>query len=166
MTYPPDLPDVGSSVTTLENQPGPLLTLGKFRFKSSICGDVHPEARLLTERDLANFLEKQSVHVDVVKARSDLYWYDFKSGADSSVRLRLAVLDNAASAAKDLHASLLEHGPGWWGVRRSNLAILAPRASLREALGFALKYKFACWGVFTYAGADDAYVVPGSYAEL
>ena len=37
---------------------------------------------------------------------------------------------------------------------------------MREALAFAVKYKLVCWGVFTYAGLDDAYVVPGPYAEL
>jgi hypothetical protein len=82
------------------------------------------------------------------------------------VRLRLAVLDSTPAAAADLHQSLLEHGPGWWGVRRSNLAVLAPKAGLREAVSFALKHKLHCWGMFTMAGNDDAYVVPGPYTEL
>ena len=82
------------------------------------------------------------------------------------VRLRLAVLEDSPHASADLHQSILEHGPGWWGARRSNLALLAPRASLHDALAFAIKYKLACWGVFTYGGLDDAYVVPGPYGEL
>ena len=63
-------------------------------------------------------------------------------------------------------ASLLQHGPGWWGVRRANLAVLAPKTSLHDAAAFALKFKLVCWGMFTIAGNDDAYVVPGPYAEL
>ena len=83
------------------------------------------------------------------------------------MRLRLAVLEDVPHASADLHQSLLEHGPGWWGVRRSNLAVLAPKASLREAPSPSpLKYKLACWGIFTYGGIDDAYVVPGPYAEM
>ena len=39
-------------------------------------------------------------------------------------------------------------------------------ASVHDALAFALKYKLPCWGIFTYSALDDAYVVPGPYAEL
>jgi hypothetical protein len=44
--------------------------------------------------------------------------------------------------------------------------VLLPKADLKEALRFAVKYKLACWGMFTYAGADDAYVVAGAYSEF
>ena len=101
------------------------------------------------------------------KANGNLYWYDFPNGEGSGfVRLRLALLENPAAAGKDLHDSLLEHGPGWWGVHRANLAVLAPKASLHDAAAFSIKYKLVCWGMFTYAGADDAYVVTGPYTEL
>ena len=76
------------------------------------------------------------------------------------------MLEAAPHASADLHQSLLEHGPGWWGVRRSNLAVLAPKTSLSTALAFAIKYKLPCWGMFTYGGLDDAYVVPGPYGEV
>ena len=82
------------------------------------------------------------------------------------MRFRLAVLDDEPHASADLHQSILEHGPGWWGVRRSNLALLAPKAGLHDALAFAIKYRLPCWGMFTYGGIDDAYVVPGPYSEL
>jgi hypothetical protein len=100
------------------------------------------------------------------KARGNLHWYDFPNDSGGFVRLRLAVLSDSIGAAKDLQGSLHEHGPGWWGLRRSNLAILAPKASLSEAVGFAVKHKLVCWGMFTIAGVDDAYVVPGPYMEL
>ena len=64
------------------------------------------------------------------------------------------------------HDALLDHGPGWWGLRRSNLAILAPKADLSTALGFALKHKLVCWGMFAYSGTEDVYVVPGPYMQL
>ena len=76
------------------------------------------------------------------------------------------MLDDAEGAASDLHASLLEHGPGWWGIRRANLAILAPKAGVAEAVAFALKYKLPCWGVMAMTHVDDVYVIPGPYSEL
>ena len=69
------------------------------------------------------------------------------------VRLRLAVLDDPNQAADELHKSLLEHGPGWWGVRRSNLSILAPKGGLGESVAFALRYKLVCWGAMSVAGS-------------
>ena len=72
----------------------------------------------------------------------------------------------AARRWQALHGALLQHGPGWWGLRRSNLSILAPKASTGEAIALALKYKLICWGMFQQAGVDDVYVVPGPYMEL
>jgi hypothetical protein len=154
---------------TAEGESGPSIGLNKFVFKPDACKgiDTHPINGGLTQEDLSRFLETQGVKISPKKARGNLYWYDFPNGdGDGFVRLRLALLENPAAAAKDLHDSLLEHGPGWWGLRRSNLAVLAPKASVGTATAFAIKNKLMCWGMFTYAGVDDAFVVPGPYMEL
>lgn len=160
--------EVRKSLDTPENQPDPSIGLGTFKFKAELCGDMdtRPMMSRLTQEDFARFLEAQGQGRDAVKARSNLYWVEFPGADGGSVKLRLAVLDSAEDAAEDLHRSLLEHGPGWWGIRRSNLAILAPKASLSEAVAFAVRYKLPCWGVFNYASLDDVTVVPGPYAEL
>ncbi|HSN97672.1 MAG TPA: hypothetical protein VLS89_05215, partial [Candidatus Nanopelagicales bacterium] len=168
--YPDNLPvgEVGQHLSTPENEPEPALTLGQFKIKPEVCQgvDTHTISQPLPPDDLARFLESIGANnIQPKKARGNLYWFDFPARRDADetgrrfVRLRLAVLDNPDAAARDLHDTLLLHGPGWWGVRRSNLAVLAPKADLDEALAFAIKYKLVCWGVFTYAGNDDAYVV-------
>jgi hypothetical protein len=171
-TYPGDLPaDLSAELRTPEDGPDPALRLGQFKIAPDVCKgiDTQPVTQPLRADDLSRFLEAQGAKLDIKKAREDLYWFDFPGGQGSSrgfLRLRVAERDDSAGAATDLHASLLEHGSGFWGVRRSNLAVLAPRASLREALGFALRYKLVCWGIFTVAGSDEAYVVAGPYSEL
>jgi hypothetical protein len=168
--YPDDLPrDISRQLLTPEGAEEPPLAVGRFKIKPAACDgiDTHPITQRLAPDDLSRFLEAQGAGaIAPMQARSNLYWFDFPSKDETFVRLRLAVLDDARLATQDLHDALLQHGPGWWGVRRSNLAVLAPKASLEEALSFALKYKLVCWGVFTIAGNDDAYVVPGPYAEL
>jgi hypothetical protein len=67
---------------------------------------------------------------------------------------------SGSATAKDIYRA------GWWGVRRGNLAVLAPKTSLSEALRFAIKYRLVCWGTFTYAGVDDVYVMAGGYSEF
>lgn len=166
--YPDDLPSLDNQLLTPEGDNDPSVTLGAFKFSPNICQgmDVHAQTAPLTADDFSVFLEKQGMKVTPLSARPDLYWYDFPNGQDKGkVRARLAILSSPALAAKDLHDSVLDHGPGWWGVRRSNLALLMPKAGLGEALGFAVKHKLMCWGIFTYAGRDDAYVVPGPYSE-
>ena len=166
--YPDDLPSLDNQLQTPEGDGGPSVTLGGFKFAPSICQgiDVHAQTAPLTADDFSVFLEKQGVKVSPLNARPDLYWFDFPNGQDKGrVRARLAILPSSSLAAKDLHDSVLDHGPGWWGVRRSNLALLMPKASLDEALAFTIKHKLMCWGIFTYAGRDDAYVVPGPYSE-
>lgn len=168
--YPDDLPDPDAKVSTPEGEADPSFTLGELKISPEACKDVDTRTvtQPLTPEDFTRFLEVQGVKIGPKKARGNLYWYDFPNGQEDKgfVRLRLALLTDAGAAAKDLHGSLLEHGPGWWGVRRSNLAVLAPKAGLKEALAFAIKYKLPCWGIFTYAGNDDAYVVSGPYSEL
>lgn len=168
--YPEDMPSIDPNVSTPEGEEDPSVSLVELKIRKDACKnvDTSPVIRPLTPDDLTRFFEEQGVKITPKKARGNLYWYDFPNGSEDKgfVRLRLAVLENSGAAAKDLQASLHEHGPGWWGVRRSNLAVLAPKASLREGLEFAIKTKLACWGIFTYAGLDDAYVVPGPYSEL
>lgn len=169
--YPDNLPDPGPHLITPENNPDPAIAFNLVKVAPSACDKV--DARSITtklnQEDFTRFLEAQGIKIQPRRARDNLYWYDFPNGNDppnNFVRLRLAVLQDTAHASADLHQSVLEHGPGWWGVRRSNLAILAPKTSLHEALAFAVKYKLVCWGIFTYGGRDDAYVVPGPYGEL
>lgn len=174
--YPDNLPvgEVGQHLLTPENQPEAPITLGEFKIKPDVCQglDTHTITQPLAPDDLSRFLEQVGSSIQPKKARGNLYWFDFPAASDAKetgrrfVRLRLAVLDNPDAAARDLHDSLLVHGPGWWGVRRANLAVLAPKTDLDEALAFAIKYKLVCWGMFTYAGNDDAYVVPGPYVQL
>ena len=169
--YPGDLPDPGPHLLTPENQRDPEIAFNHVKVGPQACDkvDTHPMTGRLNQEDFSRFLEAQGLKIEPRKARDNLYWYDVPNGQEAPknfVRLRLAILEDVPHASADLHQAVLEHGPGWWGVRRSNLAILAPKTSLREALAFALKYKLVCWGVFTYSGLDDAYVVPGPYAEL
>jgi hypothetical protein len=169
--YPDDLPDPGPHLLSPENRQDPWIAFNRVKIAPSACEkiDTHSMTGKLNQEDFSRFLESQGLKIEPRKARDNLYWYDFPNGNDAPknfVRLRLAVLEDAPHASADLHQSVLEHGPGWWGVRRSNLAVLAPKTSLSEALAFAVKYKLVCWGIFTYAGLDDAYVVPGPYAEM
>ena len=174
VAYPNDLPsDFDKFLSTPEGESGASMSLGRFKIKADACQaiDLHPITQPINQDDLARFLEAQGVKIVPKKARQNLYWFDFPNGTKSGyprgfTRLRVAILDNPGAAAKDLHDSLLDHGPGWWGFRRANVAVLAPKTSVGEAMAFAVKYKLACWGIVSYSGHDDAYVVPGPYAEL
>lgn len=169
-------PDYSSSkvkkdLLSPENQDDPGISLGGVKIREEACEgiDTHPITTTLSPDDLERFLETRGEAIKAVRARGNLFWFDFP-GTDPDegdrVRLRLAVLENPESAAAELHKSLLEHGPGWWGLRRSNLSVLAPKAGFSEALGFALKHKLPCWGMMMMSDADDVYVVPGPYMEL
>lgn len=161
--------EVRKQLLSPENRDDPSISLGSFKFRSTACEgiDTHAVTATLTQDAFTRFLQSQGAQFPAVKARGNLYWYEMPGDDEGeTVRLRLAVLDNPEAAAQELHQSLLEHGPGWWGVRRSNLAILAPKASLGEAVAFALRYKLVCWGVFMWSDVDDVYVVAGPYAEL
>jgi len=162
---------VDAAVLTPENDESPWMTLGEFKISETACEgiDTHPMTKTLAHDDLSRFLDSTGATGVEIMARGDLFWFEFP-GTDPSdgdrVRLRLAVLNDSKEAADELHKSLLEHGPGWWGFRRANLSILAPKAGVSEAIGFALKYKLMCWGMVEMAGADDVYVVPGPYMEI
>ncbi len=170
----PDVSDVelDDHLLTPEGEAEPSISVSNFKFAPRTCDGIDTRMALqdLDQEDLTRFFAARGLNLKPRKARGDLYWYEITSqeeGEEPTVlRLRLAVLPDRYAAAKDLHDSLLQHGPGWWGVRRGNLALLAPKASLTNALRFAVKYKLQCWGAFTYAGVDDAYVVAGGYTEF
>ena len=156
---------------TPENQKDPSVSIGAFKVSEEACEgiDTHTITSRLAQDDLARFIEAQGGAAAPVKARGNLFWFDFpgeEGGEGDVVRLRLAVLGDAREAADELHKSLLEHGPGWWGLRRSNLSVLAPRGSTSDAVFFALQHKLPCWGMMSFADTDDVYVVPGPYMEL
>lgn len=143
--------------------------LAQVRFKASLCDTeaMQPEHARLNENDLVQFLVRQHLDVRVDRPRADLVYLIINgAGTESPVRVRVAILDSADQAGSELHEALLQHGEGAWGVHRSNLAALVPTGPYSEALAFAAKTKLACWGVFTAAGTDDTFVVPGGYFEL
>ena len=163
--------DLDKYLLTPEGDSDPTIALNHFKIAPKTCEgfDLKMVTEKLDQADLTRFFATQNVRTQERKARSDLYWYDFANGdsnADASLKLRLAILRDNNAAGKDLHDSLIQHGPGWWGVRRGNLALLAPKASLHEALQFAIKTKLVCWGEFTYAGYDDIYSTVGGYSEF
>jgi hypothetical protein len=139
------------------------------RFKPGVCSaeDLRPDGRLLTEGNLLEFLARQQFDVRIERPRSDLIYVTVTgAGTEAPVRLRVAILKSAAEAGRELHEAILQHGPGSWGVHRSNLAVLGPIGSVPDDLTFAAKTKLPCWGMFIVAGRDDTYAVPGGYREL
>jgi hypothetical protein len=127
--------------------------------------DTKPDFSTLGAQSLRSFLDAQGIAYERTEARSDLEYLDVAEGAQK-VRLRVATLDTARAAGRDLHEALLQHGPGSWGVHRSNIAVLGPASDVEAAIGYSLKTKLACWGVLTVAGRDDTFVVRGGYSEL
>jgi hypothetical protein len=139
------------------------------KFNPGLCSgeNLEPETKVLSEDHIIGFLRRQSVDVQVERQRADLVYLNLTgTGTQSPVRLRVAILKDMEQAGKELHEGILQHGLGSWGVHRSNLAVLGPVGSLEDDLRFAAKLKLPCWGVFTVAGTDDTFVVPGGYLEL
>lgn len=139
------------------------------RFRPSLCeaSEQKPEYKTLGENDLIEFLARQHIDARIERPRADLtYAILTGAGTRKPVWLRVAILKDASEAGRELHEALLQHGEGSWGVHRSNLAVLGPIASPDDAIAFAATTKLACWGVFTVAGLDDTFVVPGAYTEL
>lgn len=172
--YPSDVPSPSEHVASPDQDGEASIRLNGFVIKDDVCKDIdtHPITQKLSPEDFARYLEERGIKIEPRKARDNLFWFDFPTGENKEgeerkfVRLRLAVLRDQFAASRDLHESLLDHGPGWWGLRRSNLAVLAPKTELSTALGFALKHKLVCWGMFAYSGTEDVYVVPGPYTQL
>jgi hypothetical protein len=144
------------------------LSAGEMRLKPSACENetVKPEYARLDESALVSFLATHGFESKVVRARGDLVYVDVTNVADHVVRLRVAILPDPPAAGQELHEAILQHGPGSWGVHRSNLAVLAPIGEPDQIVAFAVKTKLACWGVLTLAGRDDTFVTPGGYIEL
>lgn len=145
-------------------------TLPEMHLEPSVCqgvAEMKPEYTVLDESSLMRFLQSRGYELRRTRARSDLVYVDvLNSGGETPVRLRVAVLPSAQQAGRELHEAILEHGPGSWGVHRSNLAVLAPIGSPEQVVAFAAKTQLACWGVLTTAGRDDTFVIPGGYTEL
>jgi hypothetical protein len=141
--------------------------LGEIRLQPALCQgiDLAPSFEKLSVADLEAFLAAQGIAYKRERARDDLHYLDLTIGS-SKARLRVATLDSASEAARDLHKAVLQHGTGSWGTHRSNLAVLAPIANLDQIIAFCEKTKLACWGVLTVADRDDSFVVPGGYYEL
>jgi hypothetical protein len=143
--------------------------LDELRFKEGLCGGepMKPERKKLNEGDVIDFLKRQQLDVRLERPRADLVYAVVNgAGTSSPVRLRIAILEDAEAAGLELHEAILEHGQGSWGVHRSNLAVLGPVGDYRDDIVFAAKTKLACWGVFTVAGRDESFVVPGGYMEI
>ena len=143
--------------------------LDAIHFKPGLCDseDLRPDYARLDERSLVRFLERQHIDARIERPRADLMYLNIGGGGtERPIRLRVAILANADEAGRELHQGILQHGPGSWGVRRSNLAVLGPIGSQSDDIAFAGGTKLACWGVFTIAGTDDTFVVPGGYTEL
>ena len=139
------------------------------QFRPGVCDgeDLRPDYAKLDESALVRFLERQHIDVRIERPRADLTYLNMGSvGTEQPVRLRVAILGGPDEAGQELHRAVLEHGTGSWGVHRSNLAVLGPVGSISDDVTFAAMTKLACWGVFTIAGRDDTFVVPGAYTEL
>lgn len=157
------------SYATTRDGGGPGTEPDGLRFKAGLCSgeNLTPDGRALTEANLIEFLSKQQLDVRIERPRSDLVYLNVSgAGTDGPVRLRVAILKSPAEAGRELHEAILQHGPGSWGVHRSNLAVLGPIGSIGDDVTFAAKTKLTCWGMFMAAGRDDTYAVPGGYREL
>ncbi|MCL2725587.1 MAG: hypothetical protein FWD69_14230 [Polyangiaceae bacterium] len=146
------------------------LTLGKARLRPTVCEgiDMKPDYTTLDEQSLVAFLKTRGLPLRIERARADLFYVEVQINPDRNEwgRLRVAILGSPSQAGQELHEAMLAHGKGWWGIHRSNLAVLAPDGSVPDIIAFIGKTKLACWGVLTIAGSDNAFVVPGGYREL
>jgi hypothetical protein len=141
--------------------------LARQRFKANACAgyDLTPEKDVLTIDALKTHLKERSIEFTVTPERDDLHLFDLDLQGEKA-QLRVATLKSPREAGRHLNQALLEHGQGYWGVHRGNLAVLAPAGSLNETSGFAVRTGLLCWGVFTQAGRDDTFALPGGYFEL
>jgi hypothetical protein len=162
------VPNMDTVVQSYQGEGG-VEELGRTRFRPGVCAgeELTPAYTHLDENQVVQFLERQHLDVRIERPRADLvYVVVAGAGATTPVRLRVAILAGPDQAGRELHEAILQHGEGSWGVHRSNVAILGPIATEEDALAFAAQSKLACWGVFTIAGRDDTFVVPGAYTEL
>jgi hypothetical protein len=137
------------------------------RIPPEVCAgyDLNPDRRMLSVDDLTAHLKAVGLEIKGQRERENLHLLDVTSGG-KTVRLRVATLPTTREAGRDLHVALLEHGNGFWGVHRSNLAVLATPGPDEPDEAFVKASKLPCWGVLTTAGRDDTFVVPGGYFEF
>jgi hypothetical protein len=143
--------------------------LGDLVFRPEVCKglDLTPQYNRLDENDLINFLRGLAIKFEVERPRDDLaYLVVDDARTRRPARLRVAILENADEAGRELAEAIAEHGNGSWGVHRSNLAVLGPIGDTSHDLAFAAETKLVCWGVFTIVGSRDTVVIPGGYREL
>ncbi|HEU4576707.1 MAG TPA: hypothetical protein VFS67_00535 [Polyangiaceae bacterium] len=138
-------------------------------FREKVCAgrELAPQYSRLDENDLLDFLRSQQLPVRVERPRTDLSYVlvdDPRTRAPA--RLRVAILQDADQAGRELAEALVQHGQGAWGVHRSNLAVLGPVGDPTHDLVFAAQIGLVCWGVFTVRGREDTFVIPGGYREL
>jgi hypothetical protein len=147
--------------------------IASLRLRPDACEghDLRPEYGTLNEASFVRFLQQQRYDGQVLRQQVDAihpelhYVFVNVPGIASPVPLRVAVLPNADEAGRALHEAVLQRGPGSWGVRRANVAVLGPIGSSTDDVAFAATTKLACWGAFMIAGTDDAFAIPGGYAE-
>lgn len=166
-TLSPAAAQASAGVTGSTEGKGSSTELGKARLEPDACEgyDTSPEHERLSVGAFQRHLDSKGLSYEVSVERGDLHVFDVDYGGRSTP-LRVATLKDRHEAGRHLHDALLEHGQGYWGVHRSNLAVLGPPGSSAEAIGFAVDSGLACWGVLTLVGRDDSFVVPGGYYEL
>ncbi len=143
------------------------------RFRPEVCDgrDLRPDYSALNESSFIRFLQEQHYEVQAQRQEVDPknpelhYVFVNIPGFADPMPLRVAVLKSADDAGRALHEALMQRGAGSWGVHRANVAVLGPAGSGTDDVAFAAVTKLACWGTFTVAGTDDAFVVPGGYVE-
>jgi len=138
-------------------------------FREKVCAGrvLTPQYSRLDENDLLDLLRGQQLPVRVERPRSDLtYVLVDDPRTRRPARLRVAILQDADQAGRELAEALAQHGEGAWGVHRSNLAVLGPVGDPTHDLVFAAQIGLVCWGVFTVRGREDTFVIPGGYREL
>lgn len=150
----PDDLDKGGTATGVPN----------LRYQKAVCQglDLRPSYSHLSADNFLEQLKTANLEYTVEQARADLIYVDVKTGEKTS-RFRVATLPSAVEAGRHLHEAILQHGPGAWGIQRSNLAVLGPIGAEDEVVEFAATTKLCCWGTLMVAGRDDAFVVPGGY---
>jgi hypothetical protein len=130
--------------------------------------DLSPDHRILDDRSIVEFLQKQGVPLRIARARADLMYVEIQPnpGREQWVRLRVATLASQPQAGQELYQALQQKGDGFWGVHRANIAILGPPGAMNDIVALVAKTKLACWGILTVEDGGDASVVSGGYREI
>jgi hypothetical protein len=143
--------------------------LGSLSFREQTCAgwNLAPQYNRLDENALLNLLRRRGLQVSIERPRTDLaYVLVDDTRTRQPARLRVAILNSADEAGRELADALVQHGEGSWGVHRSNLAVLGPVGDTTHDLAFAAEIGLPCWGIFTIRGKEDTFVIPGAYREL